>query len=243
MRQGQRGEARLRAPEPGVLLGVNAELNVTDDVWELVNGPVADEIETLNRASQFNVAAALVKSLLARRDDGRPPIPDETALRLLHHAATLFLLEKPGRYRDFDMHVEEDGIIAFHAQHWRDVKRLVRRFFRDLAALWDSGDAIDVASFVLWRLTWIHPFRDGNGRTAIALSYACLCLKLGALLPGKKTMIDGIMADLAGYRNALRVADRGLAGPSGEPDLSALKAYLDDLLLRQMQSAESDDCV
>ena len=147
--------------------------------WDLINGPVADEIEELNRASQINVAAALVKSLLAaqaRLGDGKPIIPDEAALRLLHRTATQFLLAKPGHYRDVEMHVEDKGAVVFRAQPCHDVKSLMRNFFRDLAARWSAGDALDLASFALWRITWIHPFSDGNGRTAIAFSYACLCL-------------------------------------------------------------------
>lgn len=214
---------------------------MADDVWDLINGPVADEIESLNRASQKNVASGLVKSLLARagRDDGNPPIPDEAALLLLHQTATQFLLAKPGHYRDFDMHVAEGGVVVFRAQPWQDIKRLMRRFFRDLAALWEKGDAVDVAAYALWRITWIHPFSDANGRTAIAFSYACLCLKLGALLPGKETMIDLIMAESARCQSALRAVDQALAGPAGKPDLGGVKAYLDELLLRQMQSAEA----
>jgi Fic family protein len=30
--------------------------------------------------------------------------------------------------------------------------------------------AIECAAFILWRLNWIHPFADGNGRTARTLS-------------------------------------------------------------------------
>jgi hypothetical protein len=36
---------------------------------------------------------------------------------------------------------------------------------------WDTWDALELAAFALWRLNWIHPFTDGNGRTARALSY------------------------------------------------------------------------
>ncbi|MGC2777831.1 MAG: Fic family protein [Bradyrhizobium sp.] len=215
---------------------------MNEDVWQPLDGPVADEIEDLNRATLMNVVTGLVKSLLAqqaRRGDGRPPIPDETALRLLHHAATLFLLATPGRYRDRKVNVKENGLVVFRGAPRRNINALMRDFFRDLASLWATGDAVDVASYALWRITWIHPFSNGNGRTAFAFSYACLCLKLGALLPGRETMVDLILAEPARCRSALRIADRGLAGPSGEPDLGAMKAYLDDLLLRQMQSVEA----
>lgn len=209
--------------------------------WDLINGPVADEIEDLNRASLMTVTAALVKSLLVR-GDGRPAVPDEAALRLLHCTATRFLLARPGRYRDVEMHVEDAGAVVFRAQACRDVKRLMADFFRDLAARWSTGDALDVASFALWRVTWIHPFSDGNGRTAIAFAYACLCLKLGAWLPGGPTVVDLIAADPARCQNVLRMTDRAFANSAAEPELGAVKAYLDELLLRQMQTAGAKAC-
>lgn len=41
----------------------------------------------------------------------------------------------------------------------------------------DQMDEITLASFVLWRLNWIHPFIDGNGRTAAVLCYFVLGVK------------------------------------------------------------------
>lgn len=217
----------------------------SEKLWELIDGPVAVEIEELNRASLINVAAALVKSLLAEQAQcagGKPPIPDEAALRLLHRTATQFLLARPGHYRDVEVHVDEGDVIAFRGQPRDDVKRLMRKFFRDLAVRWDTGDALDVASFALWRITWIHPFHDGNGRTAIVFAYACLCLKLGAWLPGEKTVVDLIKADPARCQSALRAADQALAGPADEPDLGGVKGYLDELLLRQMRTVDAKVC-
>ena len=31
---------------------------------------------------------------------------------------------------------------------------------------WDSKTAIGLSAYILWRLNWIHPFDDGNGRTS-----------------------------------------------------------------------------
>ena len=43
-----------------------------------------------------------------------------------------------------------------------------------------------LAAYALWRLNWIHPFVEGNGRTARAACYYLICMKAGRLLPGKK---------------------------------------------------------
>jgi Fic family protein len=211
--------------------------------WELIQGPVAQEIELLNYASQMNVVAGLVKSLLAQQSSsggGMAPMPDEAALCQLHHAATLFLVVEPGCYRTSDVNVAKAGTITYQPPPWQDVKDHMQRFFLELASIWMKDDALDVAAYALWRIGWVHPFKDGNGRTANAFSYACLCLKLGALLPGRETVIDQIMADSARYEGALRAADQGLSSPNGKPDLRVMKQFLDNLLLRQIKNAEAE---
>ena len=60
---------------------------------------------------------------------------------------------------------------------------------------WSNSTAIHLAAYALWRLNWIHPFTDGNGRTARAFSYLLLCLRLGYRLPGRKTIPEQIAAD------------------------------------------------
>ncbi|HEX2715769.1 MAG TPA: Fic family protein, partial [Candidatus Acidoferrales bacterium] len=47
-----------------------------------------------------------------------------------------------------------------------------------------SKSAIHLAAFTLWRLNWVHPFVDGNGRTARVVSFVVLCTRLGYRLPG-----------------------------------------------------------
>ena len=59
---------------------------------------------------------------------------------------------------------------------------------------WDK-DAVHLAAYVLWRLKWIHPFADGNGRTARAVSYVVLCLKMDSILPGASTIPEQIAGD------------------------------------------------
>jgi Fic family protein len=47
-------------------------------------------------------------------------------------------------------------------------------FFAELRGIWTNGDALDAAAFALWRLNWVHSFKNGNGRTARAFAYWCL---------------------------------------------------------------------
>jgi Fic/DOC family len=53
---------------------------------------------------------------------------------------------------------------------------------------WEGSSPVHLSAYVLWKLNWIHPFTDGNGRTARAISYLLLCLRLGYRLPGTNTI-------------------------------------------------------
>jgi len=105
----------------------------------------------------------------------------------------------------------------------------------DLAARWEERDALDLAAQALWRLNWIHPFSDGNGRTARAASYVVLNVKLGGLVPGTPTIPEQLLHQRAEYIDALAEADA--AWLAGEPDLSALRRLLGGMLERQLGAA------
>jgi len=85
----------------------------------------------------------------------------------------------------------------------------------------------------LWRLNWIHPFNDGNGRTARAACYFLLCVRSGALLPGRRIVPERIRESREGYEAALTAADR--AWDAGHLDFSEMEAYLSRLLQEQLE--------
>lgn len=66
---------------------------------------------------------------------------------------------------------------------------------------------VHLAAYVMWRLNWIHPFYDGNGRTTRAASYLVLCGHLGYELPGANSIPGIIAANKAPYYGALEFAD------------------------------------
>jgi len=101
-----------------------------------------------------------------------------------------------------------------------------------------SGHAIGLCAYVMWRLNWIHPFTDGNGRTSRALAYYVLCAKLGYRLPGHQTLPEQIAADKTPYYDALEAADRALQ--AGAEDLSALNALIEGCLATQLLDAFKD---
>lgn len=210
--------------------------------WELADGELAREIAAVNLVGLRSLLVALVVSSLGRkaRSDTLPPMPGEEALCALHRAATVFLLKRPGAYRRSNVKLLQEGGGVLRPPPWREVPGLMAAFFAELERKWTEGDPLDVAAYALWRITWIHPFRDGNGRTAFAFAYGCLCLKLGALLPQAATVLDQMLADPAQCNGPLGAADRSVQGDADRPpDLTSLKLYYDELLLRQIRAAEA----
>lgn len=97
---------------------------------------------------------------------------------------------------------------------------------------WDIMDYPTLLpAYALWRMNWIHPFIEGNGRTARAACYYLICLRNGGLLPGKKILPERIRDDRPRYYAALR-ADRHWADVQFNVD--DLAAYLADLLRDQL---------
>jgi Fic family protein len=103
---------------------------------------------------------------------------------------------------------------------------------------WHQRNALHLAAYVMWRLNWIHPFTDGNGRTSRAISYLVLCIKIGYLLPGKKTIPDQIADDRTPYYKALEAADEALT--RGEIDLTAMEELLSGMLANQLVAVHED---
>lgn len=97
---------------------------------------------------------------------------------------------------------------------------------------WEKSSPVHLAAYALWKLNWIHPFTDGNGRTARAISYLLLCLRLGYRLPGTNTIPDQIVKDKGPYYRALEAADKTWEGK--KIDLSELEDLLSALLANQL---------
>ena len=90
----------------------------------------------------------------------------------------------------------------------------------------------------MWKLNWIHPFTDGNGRTSRAASYFVLCMKLGYFLPGQLTIPDQISDNKDPYYDALEAADANWA--EGIVDLTAMKELLSNTLAKQLLAVHGD---
>jgi Fic family protein len=122
----------------------------------------------------------------------------------LHLHVTVGLVSQPGVYRDHDVRI---GRSLHQPPPFQQVQAKMGDLFVELHRRWDKSDEYSLAAFALWRLCWIHPYEDGNGRTARAVAFMIICLKLGGWLPGRQTILEKIKLDGDEYKNALQHAD------------------------------------
>lgn len=154
---------------------------------------------------------------------------DNYVLWSLNHVAVANISQFGGRFR------EEPIYVGSHIPpHFKDVPDLMDRFVSFIHENWDNLTPTQMAAYGLWRLNWIHPFIEGNGRTARAVCYYLLCTKYGGLLRGDRIVPERIRDNRAPYYAALKAADK--AWDHGNLDVSELEEYLASLLEQQLSN-------
>jgi Fic family protein len=118
-----------------------------------------------------------------------------------------------------------------------DVPRLVDEMCEYVEDNWSARSPVHLSSYVMWRLNWIHPWADGNGRTSRVVSYLVVCVRLGFRLPGAISIPERIAKDKFPYYDALDAADA--AWRNGELDVSKMEALLDGHLAAQLLSVHT----
>ncbi len=156
---------------------------------------------------------------------------DKYTLWSLNYAAVANIAQFGGRYREDPIYVGRH-----FPPHFKEVPNHMDRFFSMIHENWTIADHPTLLpAFALWRLNWIHPFVEGNGRTARAACYYLICMRHGSLLPGKKTVPERIRETRPEYYAALSAADR--AWDQGQLNVSQLAEYLAGLLKAQLADA------
>jgi Fic family protein len=153
---------------------------------------------------------------------------DKYTLWSLNAAAVANIAQFGGRFR------EQPIYVGNHIPpHFKDVPTLMDQFLSVVHENWDIIDHPTVLpAYALWRLNWIHPFIEGNGRTARAACYYLICMRQGGLLPGTKIVPERIRESRPRYYAALQAADRHWA--EGQFNVDELADYLADLLQEQL---------
>lgn len=183
--------------------------------------------EARNALRQFDVSMLLLEQLL----DAKEPRIRPSDLLTLNRFALDGIHPLAGTFRATDIEITGSG----HKPPTPEaVPALVEDFCDYLNKFWNEKSAIHLSAYALWRLNWIHPFADGNGRTARAISYVILCAKLGYKLPGTSTIPEKIAANKAPYYQALEDADRAFS--QRKINLGKMEELLQDALAGQLIS-------
>lgn len=183
------------------------------------------ELEAQNALAQFDEASVLLKRWLV--SPARRLKPSDVLT--LHRTLMEGLSEYAGVYRPAKIKIRGSGHLPPAAN---EVAALMEDMCEYLSSNWEVKCSIHLAAYVLWRINWIHPFSDGNGRTARVVANLILCAHAKKELPGDLTIPEQISRNKKPYYKALEAADFQLK--RGGIDLSALEELLNSLLANQL---------
>ena len=158
----------------------------------------------------------------------------QTVLKAINYHAIACLHTNAGEFRPCEVEVGE-----YKPPAWFRVQALMDDFVNTVNRIWETADPVVLAAFVLWRLNHIHPFINGNGRTARAACYFVLCLKAGGLIKGSVILPELQRRDRNDMVAALKIIDASAA--TGILDLAPLHAIIVRLLQEQLASASPDE--
>lgn len=153
-------------------------------------------------------------------------------LLALHHSSSVYLDDMPGKLRVTQNHIQNS---KHTTPDPHDVSNLLFEYVSYLNRNFAEHRPTQLAAFALWRLTWIHPFNECNGRTARAFAYLVLCAKIGAWLPGKKTIHELIRRNERDYYDSLERADAAFA-ENGVFNVDQLEEFVKRILFNQIES-------
>jgi fido (protein-threonine AMPylation protein) len=133
------------------------------------------DLEIANGNRQYDFIRSMVIAALAVQRT----FLSQTIIKALNFHAIACLHSHAGEYRPCPVTVDDYAL----PEHFR-VQSLMDDFVNQINVNWLNSDAVALATYVLWRMNNIHPFINGNGRTARAASYFVLCVKAGGWLRG-----------------------------------------------------------
>ncbi len=193
---------------------------------ELITDPQERAVaEARNGLRQYDAAVGAIQAALERGSFKLRP----SLVLGLQREALAGISSYAGNYRP-------GGVSIQGSEHEPVGAHLVPELVEDMCDYvndhWSESTPIHLAAYVMWRLNWIHPFADGNGRTSRMASYVVLSIRAGALLPGTPTIPDQIVDNREPYFAALDAADS--AFKDDRIDVTKMEDLLASLLANQL---------
>jgi Fic family protein len=201
-------------------------------IWELTQSedhPAYQDLSIDNLQRQYSfLRSAITASIQINR-----PFLSTSLIKALNFHAICGLHVDAGQYRKGPVFYNGKEAI----EHYR-VDEHVSDLVNEINHMWNTTDIVFMASYALWKLNRIHPFINGNGRTARAICYYIVCTKAGKLLNGDPQLPELIRANRKEYVSLLDYADKELL--TGNPHyLMPLCVFISRLVNEQLSSIES----
>lgn len=184
-------------------------------------------LELENTSRQYSFLQSLIGISLAT---GRQFV-SQSVIKALNYHAISCLHDQAGIYRPCQVWVGGHSPPEF----WK-VQGLMDEFVNQVNRHWTEHDPIYLTAYVLWRLNWIHPFINGNGRTARAVAYFVLCMRVGGFIPGSVTLPELLKSPPHRGEYCRILSEIDASAAKGPPELQPLMSLLEGLLDQQIQS-------
>jgi Fic family protein len=197
-------------------------------LFEITNDEASPAYQTLEIANGNRHYDFLRSMVLASLETKRHFL-SQAIIKALNYHAIACLHVAAGEFRPCPVYVGK-----YHPpEHFR-VQALMDDLVNQVNRSWETSDPVVLATYVLWRINHIHPFINGNGRTARASAYFVLCVAAGSWLPGEITLPGLLRRNRDEYVAALQSTDESQT--AGNLDLSTLHALVSRLLSDQLSS-------
>jgi hypothetical protein len=198
------------------------------EITKTEDNPVYQTLEVENGNRQYDFLRSAVSAAI---DLNRPHL-SHVLLKALNFMAIACLHTSAGEYRPCPVVVG-----SFRPVDHFLVQAHMDDLINEVNFNWKETDPVFLASYVLWKINHIHPFINGNGRTARAACYFVLCVKAGGWLRGDVILPELLRRNRAAYVSRLQQVDA--SAKSGPPDLTPIHEFLTTLLEEQLRIGAS----
>ena len=189
------------------------------------------EQEAENAIAQFSYAQNYIVDFITSPE--RNFSLERSLILGLHEIAMAGIKYDAGNWRNAKVGISKSTHIPPEAT---EVSFLVQEMCDDINNNIFSFSPLEKSAYALWRLNWIHPFSDGNGRTSRMVAHIILSVQMKQLLAGK-TIAEQITEDKTPYYNALGEADKALL-QNNKPNITAMAELMDGMLKKQLLQAQ-----
>ena len=190
--------------------------------------PLYRNVEVSNNARHYDFLLSMIEASIAT---GQTWV-SESLIKALNFHAIVGLHPQAGIYRVNQVSVANHlGIVTYNPPEPFRIQALMEGLVSFINRNWETADVATLAAHALWGINSIHPFVNGNGRTARAICYYIVCTKAGGPLSGTKTVPEIMAEPMFRQRciNALRIAD-------AQRDFVSLTALVREAIVIQVTS-------